>query len=77
MKSLFVIASLVISTLPGFAQTTIPSILWQHSLGGSLDDIILSSSQTRDGGYILAGYTNSNDGDITTGHHGGDTIPDV
>jgi hypothetical protein len=42
---------------------------WQKSLGGSLDDIPYSIKQTLDGGYIVAGTTNSSDGDVT-GFHG-------
>ena len=42
---------------------------WQKSLGGSLDDAPNSIKQTLDGGYIVAGDSNSNDGDVT-GNHG-------
>lgn len=45
------------------------TILWQKSLGGSGLDIVYSIAQTIDSGYILAGITNSNDGDVT-GNHG-------
>jgi hypothetical protein len=45
------------------------NIEWQKSLGGSLDDIPYSIKQTLDGGYIVAGTTRSNDGDVT-GFHG-------
>ncbi|MBX2980580.1 MAG: T9SS type A sorting domain-containing protein [Flavobacteriales bacterium] len=48
---------------------TPPAIEWQHSYGGSMSDAAHSISPTSDGGYILAGYTDSNDGDVT-GHHG-------
>lgn len=40
-------------------------ISWQNSFGGSDHDIPESIQQTTDGGYILAGYSKSNDGDIT------------
>lgn len=43
---------------------------WQTCLGGSGDDSPYSLQNTTDGGYILAGYTESNDGDVT-GNHGG------
>ena len=47
------------------------SIEWQISLGGSGDDYAYSIQQTNDGGYIVAGTSNSpNDGDVT-GNHGG------
>jgi uncharacterized repeat protein (TIGR01451 family) len=41
------------------------NITWQKSLGGSADDQARSIQQTTDGGYIVAGYSNSNDGDVT------------
>jgi hypothetical protein len=44
-------------------------IQWQKSLGGSSDDGALSIQQTNDGGYVMAGTSYSNDGDVT-GHHG-------
>ena len=44
---------------------------WQKCLGGTLDEFANSINPTADGGYIVAGYTYSTDGDIT-GNHGGD-----
>jgi uncharacterized repeat protein (TIGR01451 family) len=41
------------------------NITWQKSLGGSGSDKAQSIQQTVDGGYIVAGYSNSNDGDLT------------
>ncbi|MCC7436869.1 MAG: T9SS C-terminal target domain-containing protein [Armatimonadetes bacterium] len=49
--------------------TSTREIEWRKSLGGSRDDEANSIAQTGDGGYIVAGYTYSNDGDVT-GHHG-------
>jgi len=43
---------------------------WQKSIGGSGYDNSTSIQQTNDGGYIVAGYTESMDGDVT-GNHGG------
>jgi len=51
--------------------TTPPTIQWEKSLGGTLIETINSVRQTSDGGYIVAGYSNSNDDDVT-GNHGGD-----
>ena len=45
-------------------------IEWQKSLGGSLSDYAYSIQQTSDGGYIVAGYSRSNDSDVS-GHHPG------
>lgn len=40
-------------------------IEWQKALGGTADDIAYSVIQTADGGYAVAGWTESNDGDVT------------
>ncbi len=64
---------LFLTILSTFAQ---PSIQWQFSLGGTLADALDKGNtisgnfrQTPDGGYILAGHSYSNDGDVT-GHNG-------
>jgi hypothetical protein len=43
-------------------------VQWQNCLGGSNIDIAHAVQQTLDGGYIIAGQTLSNDGDITNLH---------
>ncbi|MEW5677492.1 T9SS type A sorting domain-containing protein [Flavobacterium enshiense] len=48
------------------------SIQWQKSYGGSLDEYSLGLTPTLDGGYITAGYTYSNNGDISNNHGGTD-----
>jgi gliding motility-associated-like protein len=48
--------------------SNIGNIQWQKSLGGTADDYAQSIQQTFDGGYIIAGYSNSNDGDVTGNH---------
>lgn len=45
------------------------SIIWQKTLGGSKEEYGQSIVETEDGGYILASYSFSNDGDVT-GNHG-------
>ena len=45
--------------------------LWTKTYGGTNDDIALSIKQTCDQGFIIAGYSYSNDGDITD--HNGST----
>ncbi len=40
-------------------------ILWERSLGGSEADTGTSIQLTSDGGYIVCGYTFSNDGDVS------------
>jgi hypothetical protein len=49
--------------------TSIGKLEWQKSLGGSCLDRAISIRQTTDGGYIIAGYSESNDGDVS-GNHG-------
>ncbi|UCH14008.1 MAG: hypothetical protein JSV22_13000 [Bacteroidales bacterium] len=44
-------------------------IIWEKSFGGDSDDIAYSIQQTTDGGYIVAGKSYSNNGDVT-GNHG-------
>jgi Secretion system C-terminal sorting domain len=49
--------------------TAQPSIQWQKSLGGSNFDEAYAIQETSDGGFITAGLTVSNNGDIS-GNHG-------
>ncbi len=44
-------------------------ILWQKCAGGSGDDMATSMVATYDSGYVMAGYTFSNNGDVS-GNHG-------
>lgn len=41
------------------------TIQWEKTYGGSADERAYTTSQTSDGGYILCGHTESNDGDVT------------
>jgi hypothetical protein len=47
-------------------------IQWQKTLGGSSYDFANSVLQTNDGGYIIAGYTSSDDGDVSINYGGFD-----
>jgi gliding motility-associated-like protein len=47
----------------------IGAVVWQKSLGGSSGEYAYDIIQTSDGGYIVAGWTGSNDGDVS-GNHG-------
>jgi hypothetical protein len=49
--------------------TNTGTIEWQKSLGGSVRDISVDIDQTNDGGYIVGGFSESNDGDVS-GNHG-------
>ncbi len=67
MKKIFTLSLTIVFTLTINAQ--VPSIEWQKSFGGSSYDLAWSVIQTTDGGYVVAGYSFSNNGDVT-GHHG-------
>lgn len=62
MKKLF---TLLFSFGAATALAQAPAIQWQKSLGGSGDETAQSIQQTSDGGYIIAGHTYSNNGDVT------------
>lgn len=49
--------------------SSIGNIQWQKSLGGTLNEATNSIQQSSDGGYIIAGLTASNNGDVS-GNHG-------
>lgn len=51
---------------------TARNIQWQKSLGGTSDDVLNSIEQTNDGGYIIAGSSMSNNGDVTNNHGNND-----
>lgn len=41
------------------------ALVWAKTYGGSFDDFVAAVQETSDGGFIVAGSTNSNDGDVT------------
>ncbi len=51
------------------AYAQVPTIQWQKSFGGSNNENATTVRQTPDGGYIVSGYTLSNNGDVF-GNHG-------
>ncbi|MGV3695642.1 T9SS type A sorting domain-containing protein [Flavobacterium sp.] len=65
MNKLYFLCLLFFQT--GFSQA--PAIQWQRALGGTNWDEVNCINQTTDGGYILAGSSRSNNGDVT-GNHG-------
>jgi len=48
------------------------NIEWEKQYGGSNEDIATSVQQTTDGGYIVAGYTGSNNGDVGSNYGSSD-----
>ncbi|WP_051364359.1 T9SS type A sorting domain-containing protein [Flavobacterium limnosediminis] len=49
------------------------TVIWQKRLGGAGNEIATSVQVTSDGGYIVAGYTTSNNGNVS-GNHGGSDV---
>ncbi len=45
--------------------------LWDKSYGGSQTDVVIRSLPTADGGSLMAGFSNSTDGDRTPPYYGG------
>ncbi|WP_232074256.1 hypothetical protein [Spirosoma aureum] len=45
------------------------NVLWQKTLGGSSTEYVSAVVQSADGGFVVAGHTDSNDGDVS-GNHG-------
>jgi hypothetical protein len=68
LNALFYTAIFILIAAITFAQQA-PAIEWQKCLGGTNADYALSIQQTADGGYIVAGWTASNNGDVS-GNHG-------
>jgi hypothetical protein len=54
------------------------NIQWQNTIGGNYSDFLTKVFQTRDGGYILGGYSGSDlSGDKTEGTVGGTGLKDI
>ena len=68
MKRLLLFFSTLLMFNLGYSQEG-NDIIWQKTFGGSLEDVVESGQQTSDGGFIMAGRSYSNDGDVT-GNHG-------
>src|SRR5262249_36967792 len=43
-------------------------LLWQKTCGGDSDDAGRNILQTKDGNYVVSGYSKSNDGECTSNH---------
>ncbi|MEP7265084.1 MAG: LamG-like jellyroll fold domain-containing protein [Bacteroidota bacterium] len=62
----------VIATLQQTCLAQAPAIEWQNTIGGNDDEILYSIQQTKDGGYILGGNSQSGiSGDKTETTQGG------
>src|SRR5690554_2509108 len=58
MKSSITLFAFLLCAFSAFSQD--PSIIWQKTIGGSLDDTGNAFELTSDGGYILGGFSSSN-----------------
>lgn len=58
MRAFIVIQFLLILSTISIAQNT-PELIWQYTFGGNNNDLCYSIVQTDDGGFALAGYTQS------------------
>ncbi len=68
MKQIF--TSIIVLFFIHEASAQTPAIKWQKSLGGNGGETLYKMKKTSDGGYILAGSADANNGDVT-GNHGG------
>jgi hypothetical protein len=71
MKTVLFYLSFIIIYTNSFAQNDI-TIQWQKCYGGSFVEIGRSVEQTIDGGYVIAGFTDSNDSNVSGNHGYGD-----
>jgi hypothetical protein len=67
---LYPLISIFLLSISCFAQQSTLKIKWQKCLGGTGDDTPNEIIRLNDGGYIIAGSTTSNNGDVS-GNHGG------
>jgi hypothetical protein len=54
---------LILTTINAFSQA--PSVIFQKAIGGSINEEAYSVIPTDDGGYMLGGWTNSDDGFVS------------
>jgi len=57
MKKTITVLTLLLNTVVNYAQD--PNILWQRTIGGSGEDLCTDINSTIDGGYIIAGMSDS------------------
>ena len=63
MRNLYQLLLSLCISVPAFAQ--LPPAQWARQYGGNNVDIPFSIKYTADGGTIIAGYTDSKDGDVS------------
>jgi hypothetical protein len=65
IKALFCLTAILFFN---YAFTQVPAMVWQKTFGGTGDEYAYSMKLANDGGYIVCGYTDSDDGDISDNH---------
>ena len=70
MKHILIILFIYLSHVTAFSQA--PNIQWQKCFGGSDEEKAYSMAKSIDGGYVIAGWAYSNDGDVTSINGGND-----
>ncbi len=65
MKTFFIAGLVILKAIVLSANAQAPATQWQRAIGGSGEESAYSIELTRDGGYIIAGSTNSIDADLT------------
>ncbi len=66
MKNLYQLGCFLCCCILGTASAQLPPQQWARKYGGSNVDIPFSIKVTTDGGTVVAGYTDSKDGDVST-----------
>ncbi|HVZ56990.1 MAG TPA: gliding motility-associated C-terminal domain-containing protein [Chitinophagaceae bacterium] len=74
MRPVILLGFLLFAAVSGSAQT--PTVTWGRLLGSYNGDYGQTVRTTRDGGYIVAGYTESGGGDVV-GYHGNKYVDDI
>jgi len=64
---------ILLSLFSDFILIAQPAIQWQKSLGGTNQEYGGVVVPTSDGGYVISGTSNSNDGDVSSNRGGSDT----
>ncbi|HYV94158.1 MAG TPA: PKD domain-containing protein [Chitinophagales bacterium] len=70
LKHYFVLAAVLFTFIAQQTAAQAPQIQWAKCFGGSSNDRATDIHRTSDSGYVVCGFTNSNDGQVTDNHGG-------
>ncbi|MEO5675102.1 MAG: PKD domain-containing protein [Chitinophagales bacterium] len=68
IKNYFLVATLLFSLISFNVVAQAPQIEWAKCFGGSSNDRARDVHRTTDSGYVVCGFTNSTDGQVTDNH---------